>query len=121
MEYLHNKKLTPIARTLRRNSTKEESHLWYDFLKSYPVRFRRQHVIGSYVVDFYCSKARIVIELDGSQHYEDDGLKKDASRNAFLEAKGLKVFHISNKELSENFIGVCEYIDQIVKSSVDIP
>ena len=79
--------------------TPQERHLWYDFLKSYPVRFRRQHVIGSYVVDFYCSKARIVIELDGSQHFEPEEQKKDAERTAFLEGYGLQIVRIPNNEI----------------------
>ena len=65
----HNTKLTTNARTLRKHMTKEERHLWYDFLRKYPVRFLRQKVIDNYIVDFYCHDARIIIELDGSQHY----------------------------------------------------
>ena len=77
MDRKHNTDLTSNARTLRKNTTKEERHLWYDFLKRYPVRFLRQKVIDNYIVDFYCHNARLIIELDGSQHYEEKGLLKD--------------------------------------------
>ena len=79
----HNKKLTPVAKKLRKNMKKEERRLWYDFLRGYPVRFLRQKVIGDYVVDFYCASAKLVVELDGSQHYEADGAAKDKVRTEF--------------------------------------
>ena len=80
----HNKALTPIARKLRKDMTREERHLWYDFLREYPIRFLRQKVIGSYVVDFYCAAAKLVVELDGSQHYEEKGIADDQTRTEFL-------------------------------------
>ena len=95
--------------------TKEERHLWYDFLKDYPVRFYRQKVLGKYIVDFYCSQAKIVVELDGSQHYDPEEQKKDAVRTAFLTDYDLKVLRIPNNEVTSNFNGVCEYIDLAVK------
>lgn len=81
----HNKALTPIARKLRKDMTREERHLWYDFLREYPIRFLRQKVIGSYVVDFYCAAAKLVVELDGSQHYEEKGIADDQTRTEFLQ------------------------------------
>ena len=84
MERKHNKNLTENARKLRKNMTKEERHLWYDFLKNYPVRFLRQKVIDTYIADFYCHRARLIIELDGSQHYSETGLLKDKIRTEFL-------------------------------------
>ena len=98
--------------------TKEERHLWYDFLRSYPVRFSRQKVLGKYIADFYCAEAKLVIELDGSQHYEDRNIKKDADRTAFLEGYGLRVIRIPNNDVGRNFCGVCEYIDAAVKQSL---
>ena len=98
--------------------TKEERHLWYDFLRSYPVRFSRQKVLGKYIADFYSAEAKLVIELDGSQHYEDRNVKKDADRTAFLEGYGLRVIRIPNNEVGRNFRGVCEYIDAAVKQSL---
>ena len=78
MQSKHNKKLVPLARQLRKEMTKEERHLWYDYLRSYPVRFLRQRVIGKYIVDFYCAEAKLIVELDGSQHYESENIEKDA-------------------------------------------
>ena len=118
MQSKHNKQLVPLAKQLRKNMTKEERHLWYDFLRNYPVRFSRQKVLGKYIADFYSAEAHLVIELDGSQHYEESGIKKDAERTAFLEAYGLRVIHIPNNEISMNFQGVCEYIDAAVRQSL---
>ena len=98
--------------------TKEERHLWYDFLRSYPVRFLRQKVIDNYIVDFYCHEARLVIELDGSQHYEDKELIRDKIRTDRIEHRNLTVIRIPNNELNRNFKGVCEYIDMCVRKSV---
>ncbi len=118
MQSKHNKQLVPFAKRLRKEMTKEERHLWYDFLRTYPVRFSRQKVLGKYIADFYSAEARLVIELDGSQHYEEIGTQKDAARTAFLEGYGLKVLRIPNNEVSRNFLGVCEYIDTAVKQSL---
>ncbi len=117
MQSKHNKQLVPLARQLRREMTKEERRLWYDFLRTYPVRFLRQRVIGNYIADFYCAQAKLVIELDGSQHYEADAAQKDAERTAFLEQYGLRVLRFANNEVNENFSGVCEYIDLAVKQT----
>ena len=98
--------------------TKEERHLWYDYLRSYPVRFSRQKVLGMYIADFYCAEAKLIIELDGSQHYEDKNRIKDAERTSFLQSYGLQVIRIPNNEVNRNFRGVCEYIDTAVKQSL---
>ncbi len=98
--------------------TKEERHLWYDFLRTYPIRFSWQKVLGKYVADFYSAEAKLVIELDGSQHYEESGIQKDTERTTFLEGYGLKIIRIPNNEVSRNFRGVCEYIDAAVKQSL---
>ena len=118
MDFKHNKNLVPFAKRLRREMTKEERHLWYDFLRNHPVRFSRQKVLGRYIVDFYSAEAKLVIELDGSQHYEDDGMEKDAERTAFLEGYGLTVIRIPNNAIAQNFRGVCEYIDAAVRQSL---
>lgn len=115
MQSKHNKELTPLAKQLRSEMTKEERHLWYDFLRTYPIRFSRQKVLGRYIVDFYSAKAKLVIELDGSQHYETDQVEKDAERTAFLNGYGLQVIRIPNHEVNENFEGVCAYIDAVVR------
>ena len=118
MDRKHNNKIVPFAKELRKNMTKEERHLWYDFLKTYPVRFLRQKVLGRYIADFYCAKANVVIELDGSQHYEDEGLVNDKKRTEYLEQYGIKVIRISNLDVLKNFEGVCMYIDNEVKQSL---
>ena len=98
--------------------TKEERHLWYDFLRQYPVRVLRQKVIDHYIVDFYCHEARLVIELDGSQHYEPTGVLKDQIRTEQIENRGLLVLRIPNNAVNSNFRGVCEYIDGVVKRRI---
>ena len=96
--------------------TKEERHLWYDFLRRYPVRFLRQKVIDRYIVDFYCHDARLIVELDGSQHYGRQEQQNDAERTQKLESRGLTVVRIPNNEVNRNFAGVCEYIDHLVRT-----
>ena len=114
MERKHNPSLTENARSLRKNMTKEERHLWYDFLRGYPIRFLRQKVIDHYIVDFYCHDAQLVVELDGSQHYEPEKQRYDEKRTQALEARNLYVLRIPNNEVFGNFRGVCEYIDHFV-------
>jgi len=111
-----NEKLLKNARILRKEMTRHEKHLWYDFLKSYPVKIYKQKIIGNYIVDFYCHSAKLVIELDGSQHYFDEGIEKDKERDDFFKKIGLKVIRFSNREIDENFKGVCEYIDIFIKN-----
>ena len=115
MQSKHNRQLVPLTKQLQKEITKEERHLWYDFLRSYPVRFSRQKVPGEYIANFYSAEEKLVIELDVSQHYEDRSVKKDADRTAFLEGYGLRVIRIPNNEVGRNFRGVCEYIDAVVK------
>ena len=114
-----NSKLRPYAQKLRREMTKEERHLWYDFLRSLPVTFHRQKVIGSYIVDFYCADAKLVIELDGSQHYDEEGLAYDAMRTKALEGYGLKVIRFSNLDIDKNFEGVCAFIDDVIQQALE--
>ena len=118
MEYKHNKRNVPLAKILRKNMTKEEKHLWYDFLKEYEIRFIRQKPIGNYIVDFYCAKAKVVVELDGSQHYTEINIEKDTDRTKFLEQYGISVVRVPNNQVNQNFRGVCEYIDLAVKQSL---
>ncbi len=91
--------------------TKEERHLWYDFLRGYPVRFMRQRPIDRYIADFYCAGAKLVVELDGSQHCEDEGRQADAARDQAFAALGITVLRIPNSEIQRNYPGVCERID----------
>ena len=108
-------RLFRYARSLRSNMTKEERHLWYDFLRSYPIRFMRQRPIGSYIADFYCAAVRLAVELDGSQHYDPDGQRSDAERDRAFAALGVTVLRIPNNEIHSNFAGVCEQIDLTVR------
>ena len=119
MNYRHNPKLTENAKELRKIMTKED--LWYDFLKDHPERFLRQKVIDDYIADFYCHKARLVIELDGSQHYTKDGILKDKIRTEKIEKRDLTVLRIPNGEINHNFEGVCRFIDEFVKESLRQP
>ena len=115
----HNADLVQNAKSLRRSMTKEERHLWYDFLRAYPIRFSRQKVLGRYIVDFYCAEAGLVIELDGSQHFEEENMAQDAERTRYIERYGLKVVRIPNNEVNRNFTGVCEYIDRVVAERLE--
>jgi len=117
MNNTRNSKLTGNAKALRKNMTKEERHLWYDFLKSLPITVNRQKVIGNYIVDFYIATSKIVIELDGSQHFEDRGVETDAKRDAFLNALGIRVLRYSNLDVNQRFESVCQDILNNIKTS----
>ena len=121
MDSKYNKNNIPLARQLRKNMTKEERHLWYDFLRTYSVKFIRQKTIGRYIVDFYCAEAQLVIELDGSQHYEPQGMAYDSERSAFLTALGLEVLRFSNRDIDRDFRGVCEQIDNAIQYRLQGP
>ena len=99
--------LTDTAQRLRREMTLQERHLWYDFLCTLPVRFRRQKVIGGFIVDFYCADPKLVIELDGGQHYEDTAEQRDAQRDDWLKQQGITVLRYSNTDIQVSFEGVC--------------
>ena len=112
----YNKANIPLAKALRKNMTPWERKLWYEYLRSYPVRFQRQKAIGNYIVDFYCAKIGLVIELDGGGHYTADQREKDSFRTMELEAMNLTVLRICNLDIDHNFRGVCEHIDLTVKN-----
>ena len=114
----YNKANIPLAKELRKNMTPWERRLWYDFLRFYSVRFQRQKAIGPYIADFYCAKARLVIELDGGGHYTDAQQAADARRTANLQQMNVSVLRICNLDIDRNFQGVCEHIDQAVKQSL---
>ena len=115
MDRKNNPLLKDNARDLRKNMTKEEKHLWYDFLRDYPVRFLKQKVIDNYIVDFYCNKARLIIELDGAQHFTEEGALKDSIRTSYIENRNLHVLRIPNYDINRHFSEVCECIDYFVK------
>ena len=111
---VYNEALKPRAQRLRREMTRQERHLWYDFLKTYPAMFRRQKSFGNYIADFYCASAKLVVEIDGSQHYEPVGRESDERRNRYLMGLGLSVLRFSNYEVDCHFDGVCAQIDREV-------
>lgn len=117
MHKIHNANLTKYSQKLRKNMTKEERKLWYDFLKALMPQFYRQKAIGNYIVDFYCPAAHTVIEIDGSQHYESEGKIKDVLRDEYLQSIGLTVIRFSNYEIQKNFKGVCNHILNYIEST----
>ena len=112
----HNQRLTKNAQSLRKNMTKEEAHLWYQYLCRTENRFRRQFVIGNYIVDFYCHTAKLVVELDGSQHYTPGEMEYDRKRTAYLEQQGLEVVRFTNLDVMQRFSDVCGAIHEIVEA-----
>ena len=111
----HNKDLTFLSQKLRKNMTKEEKHLWYDFLKKYPVQFKRQVTCGQYILDFYCPKVKLAIELDGSYHRATKVAINDKTRDEYLKSLGIMVMRYPNKDIWNNFHVVREQIDYMVK------
>ncbi len=95
--------------------TDSEKKLWYQFLCLLPIRFNRQKRLGNYIVDFYCYKARLIIELDGEQHYEEKAISYDSDRTNYLEKYHLKVIRFTNYDIKDNFDGICKYIESILK------
>ena len=118
MNSIRNVKLTSNAQKLRKSMTEEERKLWYTFLKQLPLTVHRQKIIKNYIVDFYCHQARLVVELDGSQHYENDGSEKDRIRTEKIESRNLTVIRIPNNAVHSNFRSVCEYIDLYVQQAL---
>ena len=112
-----NKKLES-ARKLRREMTPHERKLWYLFLQKYPVKIYKQRIIGNYIVDFYCASAKLVIEIDGTQHFEQPGKDRDEARTDYLESLGLKVVRYSNRDIDREFAAVCDDIDRLIKNRV---
>ena len=119
LEYLcANKNCKEYAKGLRKNMTKEEKHLWYDFLRGYTPQFKRQKAIGNYILDFYCEKAHIAVELDGSQHYETKAREYDSKRTEYLNHIGIDVLRILNRDINEDFESACRYIDAKIKEKI---
>ena len=110
-----NNDLLENARKLRREMTPQELRLWYRFLRPYPVKIYKQRIIGPYIVDFYCASARLVLEIDGSQHYEETGKQRDSTRDAYLESLGLKVVRYSNRDINLRFNAMCEQIHMLIQ------
>ena len=119
MEFKHNKSNVPLAKALRKNMTKEEKHLWYDYLRNHSLKFMRQKTLGKYIVDFYCYKAKLAIEIDGAQHYSDGGKEYDEQRTEYLEKQfGVRVIRFTNLEIQQRFEGVCNKISEEIEQSL---
>ena len=110
MNKFRNESLNPFSRKLRREMTKEERHLWYDFLKGLPVTVHRQKILGTFIADFYIASKKLVIELDGSQHYMDGGVQSDRDRDAWMQENGITVLRYSNLQIQREFDAVCSDI-----------
>ena len=106
------------AKELRACATPQENHLWYDFLATYPIPFQRQKAIDHFIADFYCHKAKLVIEIDGAQHATEEGLRKDNFRTEILEGYDLSVIRFTNQQIDKCFEAVCEYVDAVVTASL---
>lgn len=113
-----NKKLIGAAKSLRKNMTSQEKHLWYDFLQTYKIKMYKQRIIGNYIADFYCPSAKLVIELDGAHHYNPDNIEYDKERTAYSNSMGIKVIRFANKDCDGNFDSVSDAIDNEVKTRV---
>ena len=111
---MHNPNLTSRAKELRRDMTRQEKHLWYDFLQKHPLKFRRQRQMGYYITDFYCPVAKTAIEVDGAQHFEPRAMLKDRIRTEFIEKFDVEVIRVSNYDIDHNFDGACVYIDNLL-------
>ena len=115
MSLQYNEKNITLAKNLRKNATPQENRLWYDFLSKYGVRFQRQKAIDDFIADFYCHRAKLVIEIDGAQHYTQQGREQDKFRTEVLEGYDLMVIRLTNHQIDNDFATVCEYIDSVVK------
>ena len=116
----YNKANIPLAKTLRKTMTPWERKLWFNFLRGYPVRFQRQKAIDNFIADFYCAKAKLVVELDGGGHYTPEQEQKDSLRTQKLQSLGLTVLRVCNLDIDRNFKGVCEQIDIVVKENLSL-
>ena len=110
----YEKDMTQIAQTLRKNMTPEEKKLWYQYLRDYPARFKRQKPFGRYVLDFYCASAKLSIELDGAQHFTEEGRERDENRTSYLNSIGIRELRFTNADVQRKFADVCKMIDAAV-------
>ena len=118
MKTIKNNNLLESARLLRKNMTPEEKHLWYDFLQHYPIKIYKQRIVDNFIVDFYCHRARLVIELDGSQHYTKEGISYDQARTEIIARYDIDVIRFSNRDINDNFYNVCYTIDKAIKARI---
>ena len=117
---IKNNDLLENAKDLRKNMTPQEKHLWYDFLRKYPIKIYRQRIIDNFIADFYCHQAKLVIELDGSQHYKPENQLYDKKRTAVLENYGILVLRFTNMDVDNEFDGVCRVIDRTISERMGL-
>ena len=110
----YNGNLVPRAKEFRKDMTRQEKHLWFDFLRDYPIKIYRQRIIAGYIADFYCASAKLVIELDGGQHFEPEALVYDAGRTCVFENQGIKVIRFTNLQIDNEFENVCNEITRVI-------
>ena len=114
-----NSEMLPRCKELRKSMTKQERRLWYEFLRDYPIKIYKQRSIDRFIVDFYCSRAHIAIEVDGGQHYSPDGMQYDSERSAVLARYGVTVIRITNEDVDNRFTTVCEQLDKMIKAALN--
>lgn len=119
MPRYYQSKLIPRARELRINATPQERRLWYEYLRQYPVRFQRQKAIGTFIADFYCAQARLIVELDGGQHYTEESKAYDTNRTAYFQKMGIAVLRFPNNDIDQRFEAVCNMIDIAVGKRIE--
>ncbi len=115
MKKINNKSLVPLAQKLRKNMTREECHIWYDFLKNHPIKFTRQKIIGYYIVDFYAPALKLVIEIDGGHHFTEQGILFDTKRAEFFQKRNIVVLRITNDSIHNCFEKTCIKIDDFIQ------
>ncbi len=116
----YNSKMLERSRSLRKEMTAEEKHLWFDFLRKYPIHVYRQRSIAEYfIADFYCPRAKIVIEVDGGQHFSEEGKAYDNMRTAVIEQYQIEVIRVTNADVMKNFAGVCRMIDRCIQERIN--
>ena len=118
MHIKRNFRLLDQAKELRKNMTPQENKLWYEFLKLYPVRVYRQRIIDSFIADFYCASAKLVIEIDGSQHFTSQGKAYDEERERIMQQYGIKTIRFSNFDIDFGFQNVCTCIHEEIQNRI---
>ena len=117
--YKYDKSLVKNAQKLRKEMTKEEKHLWYDFLKKLPIQVKRQKNIENYILDFYIPSLKIAIEIDGIQHTSEEGRIQDEKRDSVLNSYGIRVLRFQNRDINNNFLSVADEILKVLGISYD--
>ena len=113
----YNRNLVIKAKELRKNMTPAEKKLWYEYLREFPLRVLRQKPIDNFIVDFYCAKLKLVIEIDGDTHFSPEAKIKDEERTKILEGYSLRLIRFTNDDVYHNFEAVCQMINDFIPSA----